>query len=494
MKTNDSIKRKQITEQLSSHDVSTLLSTIESLVARVDQLMVENKRLMTENKQLKEKVKKLEARLGMDSSNSSKPPSTDNPYKPKPKSLRKPSGLKPGAQQNHKGTTLHRIEEADEIVNCFPVCVCKQCGKTFRHQDCNKVATRQVVDIKISRVVTSYQAFDHVCTCGHHQQGDFPIGVNASMQYGDNVKSLVTYLRNAQLIPYNRICELLKDCADIKISPATIISFTSQCAQMLTDWENETKAELVKQPVLHADETGVSVNKKLFWTHVISNENTTLLYASPKRGIEGICARGIDIENFNGILVHDFWKAYERLKCKHAYCLAHILRELTFAHEQDKQSWAKQMISFLTSSLNTVKKFKNDGQTRLPQAEIDTLITMYDIILNEANKESPLIPSAKTKRIKRTKAQCLIRRLINYKDDLLRFLRDFRVPFTNNQAEQDLRMCKVQQKISGCFRKEKDLNSFLRLRSYIATLRKRSISVYDAICKLFNSSDIALSR
>lgn len=235
--------------------------------------------------------------------------------------------------------------------------------------------------------------------------------------------------------------------------------------------------------MLHADETGININGKRQWLHNASSLKWTYLAAHEKRGHDAMDDIGI-LPHFNGVMCHDHWKPYYRYDCLHSLCNAHHLRELIRANEQDGQVWAETMRLFLVSLNQAV--FDEDGV--LSKEKQTDYINQYRAILKEGEKESPApIPiKGKRGRLKKTKARNLLERLQNYEDDVLRFMSDEAVPFTNNQGENDLRMAKVQQKISGCFRSEYGAEMFFGLRSYLSSCKKQGISGSTALTLLLN--------
>ena len=448
-------------------------------------------RLETENKQLRERVNELEQRLAKTSRNSSKPPSSDGFKKPSPKSLRKKGQRKSGGQPGHTGHTLKMAEKPDHT-EVHHVDACECCRRSLADQEPEGVEKRQVHDLPPMRlIVTEHQAEIKKCSCGHLNKAAFPEGVNAPVQYGERVKAAAVYVKNYQYLPYERACELLADLLGCPLSEGTLANIISQCDDLTENPVAQIKETIEQAPVAHFDETGSRVEAKLWWLHSASTENATYYDIHRKRGSEAIDDIGI-LPDFTGRAIHDFWKPYFGYSCLHGLCNAHHLRELIFVHEQHQQDWADHMIAFLLDIKDAVGQAK---QTRdhLPEQQIQAFEARYQQILDEGyaqNPLPPLPPNAKKKRgrRKKSKPRNLLERLDEHRKEALAFMYDFTVPFDNNLAERDIRMMKVQQKISGMFRTKEGAKAFCRIRSYISTARKNAVGAMDALTRLFRGN------
>ena len=344
--------------------------------------------------------------------------------------------------------------------------------------------SRQVVDIKISRFVTEYRAQMLENEHGERFVAQFPAGITRPIQYGGSVKANAVYMSMFQLIPYERIQTHFAELFEIPISAGTVYNFNRNAYQRLNAFDDLVKNKLSHASLMHVDETGINIGGTRMWLHGASNLAWTYFYPHEKRGSEAMDKINI-IPNFNGTLCHDHWKPYYKYDCLHSLCNAHHLRELTRAFEQDDQQWAKVMRQFLEEVNQSVKKAggkleKNDALQRRQQ---------YRDILKAAEAECPepirSEDSPKRGRLKRSKSRNLLERLRDYEDDVLRFIEHLEVPFTNNQGERDIRMTKVQQKISGCFRSMEGAKTFCRIRSYLSTCRKNGVGVGVALECLF---------
>jgi transposase len=416
-------------------------------------------------------------RVNLNSRNSSKPPSSD----PNRERVSKSRGLKRGGQQGHVGTTLKQVEDADEIKEIL-VDRSTLPGRTFTHAGFER---RQVVDIDIRRVVTEYRAEVLKDESGKRYVAPFPEGVTRPVQYGNGIKAHAVYLSYFQLLPYKRIEDYFRDQLQIPISSGTICNFNQDAAKQLVPFETWLTGTLSKSPVLHADETGINVNGKRHWLHCNSNHLLTYYYPHAKRGKEAMDEMGV-LSHFSGVLCHDHWKPYYRYNCTHSLCNAHHLRELERAWEQDKQQWAKQMQALLCE-MNAAML---DAGGCLSTKVGSSFRQRYRALLLKADAECPPPDESSRKgargRLKRSKSRNLLERLRDYENDVLRFMDEKDVPFTNNQGENDLRMTKVQQKISGCFRAFEGAIAFCRCRSYISTCRKQGVSSSQALRMLFD--------
>ncbi len=438
--------------------------------------------LESQIKELTARLIALESRLNQNSRNSSRPPSTDYfvKEKPKPKSLRKPSGKKPGGQEGHPGTTLDMVDHPDSGIEHSLTC-CKVCGSTLENVEVEAYERRQVFDIPpVNLIVTEHKSQIKTCPCcGKLNKAIFPESVKYPVQYGPNILASAIYCKNYQFVPYDRISELFEDIMGIKICPATIIRAERECFQNLEKFENVIREKLLASPVVNFDETGMKIEGKRHWLHVASNEKYTCYFAHPKRGSEAIDAMGI-LPGFKGVAVHDGWKPYNVYDCDHALCNAHLQRELTGIEENYKQQWAKEMNELLTE----MKKYTDECKEQLRELDFEQIKALeerFDAIIIKAIEENPhsLNPQKQGKRGKnpKTKARNLLDRFIEHKEKILRFLTDLKVPFENNQAERDIRMMKLQQKISGTFRTTQGAQAFCRIRAYISTGKKNNLPV-----------------
>jgi transposase len=442
--------------------------------------------------ELEESVKLLNEQLNKNSHNSSKPPSTDAyaTIKPKPKSRRIKSGKKVGGQKGHPGTTLRMVDNPDETV-IHKVNECSHCHTSLEDEEAKDYERRQTFDIPPVRLhSTEHRAEIKSCPkCGHINTADFPKDVTQPVQYGSRLRASAVYLHDYQLIPYDRSCELLSDVYGCEISPATLIKAENECFEGLEEFETVIKDALLQSPVIHCDETGVKIIGIRNWLHVICTANMTYYFAHPKRGSEAMDDMGI-LPNYDGVIVHDFWKAYYKYLCDHGLCDTHLLRELTNISENYEQEWSVQMAVLLLVIKDCVDETRETSDSLTPE-QIKDFETMYDYITKMGLEENPPPLDLDTKpkkrgRKKQTKPKNLLDRFVGYRDDILRFMYDFEVPFDNNQAERDLRMMKVQQKISGTFRSVQGACSFCRIRGYISTVKKNKLSVIDAIGAVFN--------
>ena len=429
---------------------------------------------------LKRKIQLLEGRLSKNSRNSHKPPSSDGLAKPRPKSLRRKAGRTTGGQKGHKGHTLKKVECPDRIEE-HTVDKCEKCSCSLENEAIQDIEKRQVFDIPpIKMEVTEHQAEIKKCPlCDHLNKASFPEGVNAPAQYGARLKSIITYLRIYQLLPYKRTVELLYDLFNVYLSQGTIANITKFCAHIIQKPLERIKECLLRSDVNHFDETGCRVEGVLNWMHVASNNNFTYIGVHPKRGKEAIDDIGI-LPHFTGRAIHDGFKPYFQYDGLHGLCNSHHLRELTYLYEQEGQEWAKQMKECLVDIKKAVERASLE-RNHLPQYEADEFETLYQLIIEAGYYKNPP-PESNSEgkntrgRPKKSKALNLLDRLLLRKEETLAFMRDFNVPFDNNQAERDFRMVKVQQKISGTFRNRKYAEDFCRIRSYLSTAKKNSFN------------------
>jgi len=461
--------------------------SVEATIERVKTLIAEEKEMSPALKASLEVllllVPLLVNQLGLNSKNSSKPPSMDPNRR---KQLKGQGGRKPGGQQGRSGTTLQAVPDPDEI-KILPVD--RSVLPHGRYQDAG-YEVRQVIDLNISRMVTEYRAEILKDQQGKRYVAPFPEGVTRPVQYGNGVKVNAVYMSQFQLIPYNRVEDHFLEQLQLPVSGGSIFNFNQEAYDRLGNFDQWVRSQLAVSGVLQVDETGINVGGKRNWLHSASNADWTCFFPHTKRGAEAMDAMGI-LPTFNGILCHDHWKPYFKYGAFHALCNAHHLRELESAFEQDKQQWAAKMSDLLKEINKTVL----DSGGVLPAAASKTFRKRYRKLLSGAERECPAPEETQRQgsrgRIPRSKARNLLERLRDYENDVLRFMDEPDVPFSNNQAENDIRMTKVQQKISGCFRSWDGALIFCRIRSYLSTCRKQGITATEALTLLFEGKSPA---
>lgn len=428
---------------------------------------------------LTERVAHLEGIIAKNSRNSSKPPSSDQPgVKPAPApTLEDEASLKrkPGGQPGHKGHALKRVDNPDEIV-VHPTpetCVCGLALIAVLKE------ARQVFDLpRAAMRVVEHQTQLAKCHCGKIHQSVFPPGVGAATQYGANITALAVYLTHQHMLPISRCADILGDLSGKTLSTGTVLAMITTTATTLVPHVERIKAGVIEAPVLCVDETGMRVGRGLSWLHVAATETLTWMGIHEKRGTVAINEFGV-IGKFKGTLVHDGFSAYRTYDCIHSLCNAHHLRELTFVYEQHAQPWAKDMIDFLLLANKAVKLAA--GQP-LTQQQQEDLRAEYDTLVATGKATNPLKPaSGKRGRTAQTFPVNLLKRLDDYASDAMRFTTDPAVPFTNNLGERTMRMLKVKQKTSGCFRTVRGAQNFCVIRSYLATLAKQGRDLLDAL-------------
>ena len=435
---------------------------------------------------LESRIKVLEDQASKDSKNSSKPPSGDG-FKKRTQSLRTKSGRKSGGQAGHPGSTLEWVEEPDSIEQ-HQVEVCQGCGSSLVERPVVEWRCRQVQDlIPIELEVIEHQAEVKQCGgCGQMTQAAFPREVSNRVQYGSRFRSLMVYLMDYQLLPSARVREMLSDVCGFNLSEGTLYETRSQCFEALSEVEAQIKVGVTAAGVAHFDETGLRVNAKLLWLHVASTAALTYYFIHPQRGREAIDAMDV-LPQFKGTSVHDGWRSYAVYDCVHALCNAHHLRELSFLVERYEQEWADEMMTLLVTMKTAVEQAQARGQTQLSTYKMTQFEQQYrDLIETGLKLNPPHPPVANSRgRPKQSPARNLLERLDTHQAEVLRFIHDFQVPFDNNQAERDIRMMKLKQKISGGFRSGEGAQIFCRIRGYLSTLKKQGHNLLNALEQVF---------
>lgn len=410
-------------------------------------------------------------RVNVNSSNSSKPPSQDPNRKRRTTTIVPGDKRKPGGQNGHIGSFLKPVDNPTDIEELYINREFLPPG-TYEHE---RFESRQVFDVEVSLKVTEYRAEVLVNEKGEEFVAQFPEGVTEQAQYGNSVKTHSTYMSQFQLIPLGRVQDYFYNLLNLHISKGSVFNWNLKAYEKLEGFDEWARQQLIKADCNNADETGINIGGKRYWLHCISNNEITLFHPDTKRGQEAMERMGI-LPNFNGILVHDHWKPYFTYTCTHALCNAHHLRELEAAIE-DKQNWAGKIRDLLLE----MRKEVEDAGGSVSEERADSFHEQYNKILTNADSECPRAPNSR----KQSKSRNLLERLQKFEKETLLFLEDERVPFSNNRGENDIRMNKVQQKISGCFRSMLGAKIFCRIRSYISTCQKNGIGPVEALRLLF---------
>lgn len=438
---------------------------------------------------LEERIQALEAQVHKDSHNSHIPPSKSlSPIK----NMRKKTGKSRGGQKGHKGKTLEMVDDPAHTV-LYKASTCVHCGKSLSEALPEGYERRQVFDIPpLTLEVIEHRAERKRCSCGHTTTASFPEGVTAPVQYGRTIQVLLSIFSAYEYMSYDRISELMDHLIGRRVNESTVYSLQKRLFEELAGFEQKSKEHLHKCDVVHADETGISIEGKRKWLHVTCTEGLTHYAVDDKRGKEATDRIGI-LSHFHGRAIHDGWKPYFRYPCRHGLCNAHHLRELVFFEEEEKAPWAKPLVDLLLSAKESVEVAKSEGKDRLDPEPLQKIENRYREILQGARADiPPPLRTGKRGRIKKTKQQNFIERLLHHKESVLAFAHDFTVPFDNNLAERDIRMMKLKQKISGTFRSLQGAQYFVRIRGYISTVRKNGGNVFAEIRNAFAGNPFQL--
>ena len=464
--------------------IGALRRDLDTLREENTALHQENVTLLRENAALKQKVAELLRRLDKNSSNSSKPPSSDGLKKPPRlfKSLRGRSGKSSGGQVGHKGDTLHPVDKPDRIER-HAATTCRHCKACLTAAMVTSEERRQVFDLPQPRLeVTEHRASVYCCLhCNGVTKAAFPDTVAAHVQYGLRVRATAVYLNVQQLIPEDRVCETMSDLfAAASLCPASVVAWTAKAAEAQAPVVAHIAARVVAAKVRHLDETGFRIGGKTRWLHSTSTAVYTLYRIGETRG-------DVPRTMADGVIVHDHFKPYYTLRGPlHALSTAHHLRERQALIEIEKEAWAGVTHELLCAANKQVRQAKAGDAVALAEADRQRIAAAYDAALvmgfDLHEGQAPLVrrPGARG-RPPRRPGHNLLLRLRDYKDDVLRFIADFDVPFTNNQAERDIRMMKLRMKISGSFRTLAGAETFATMRSVISTIRKHGINILRAL-------------
>lgn len=451
-----------------------VVSLVQSLIANFE----------AQVQALNERVRELEIRLGKDSHNSHKPPSSDEPTfrRGRRKSLRQRSGKKPGGQPGHTGCTRVQVETPDESHLHVPN-QCAHCGDDLHGVEPHAAQRRQVFDIPVLRLhVREHQAQSKRCPgCGQSTQAPFPPGVDEPVQYGPGVLGLGLYLQVFQLLPYARTAKLIGDLFGQAPSQGTLARALAQAHEALEPVEQQIHAGLRRSRSVHLDETGLRIASERQWVHSASTPTLTLYRAHPKRGREAIDAMGV-LPGYEGVGIHDAYTSYLSYPGRHALCNAHLLRDLVAVEEETRAAWAAPMRELLLEIKAAAEQARTSGAAQLEPVSIQEFRARYDALLRDGEAaHPPSPPTGRAGRRKQSPAHNLVRRMQKHADLVLAFMYDIAIPFDNNLAERDLRMLKTQQKISGGFRSRGGADVFCRIRSYISTIRKQCLPLQEAL-------------
>lgn len=433
---------------------------------------------------LRAEVAELKRQLGLNSQNSSKPPSSDSPFdKPAPKSLRRKSGRKPGGQTGHPGSTLAMVEDPDETLRHEPGW-CAGCGADLAGAERVGVERRQVFDLPPMRVrVTEHQLVKRRCGCGATTCATAPDGAAAPVSYGPRITAIILYLYVGQFLSKQRAAQALSELFGTPVSEGTVAAMTERAANRLDQFTDVVRDRIADASVAGFDETGFRVCGSLHWVHCARTDKYTLITCHRKRGRDGIDDAGV-LTRFIGVAVHDAWAPYDTyLDPDHQLCCAHALRELAgvadTAPADGQRCWAVQARDALVAMQRLVTEAIAAGADDL---DPDALAEQLQLFRSAA--QLGITETAPRSGTTMKKHNALARRLRDRQDDYLRFTTDWRIPADNNGSERDIRMIKLRQKVSGCMRTLTGAKQFCAIRSYLSTGAKHGRNFIDTLVML----------
>jgi len=466
-------------EKIYAQGVDEVYSFVQTLVDTINDLSA--------------RVTKLENMLAKDSSNSNFSPSSDTPKarskrQKRTQSLREKSGKKPGGQKGHTGTTLHQVSNPTFTKKIEPPNSCGYCGDSLEKSPVLCTEKRQVFDIPtVKFTVTEYRRDVKLCSCGCENKGEYPTTVTSHVQYGPNIRSQILYFNTYHFIPVHRCSEICSDLYSLSISPGTIVNIINEASDRLGVTISALRKKILSSPAVNFDESGFYVMGDRYWLHSASTATETLYISHTGRGYEAMDSGEI-LPFYKGTAVHDYWKSYYHyVDCTHSLCNVHHLRELKFIQEQYQQKWAYELSSLLIRMKKSVEEALKKNKKELGNNILEKYRKEFDELIDKGLDENPPAPKEKGKRgaQKQSVPHNFLMRFKTRSDEVLRFLYDFTAPFSNNQAERDIRMIKLKQKISGCFRSVAGAEAYCRIRSFISSARKQGKGLLQTLALVF---------
>lgn len=442
----------------------------------------------------KAEIAELKRRLNQNSSNSSKPSSSDGLRKAKRKnrSLRKASGKKPGGQPGHSGKTMSLPHKPDTVLHCQPS-KCLACPKLGKCKQ-DVLETRYEIDLEIRQKVTAWKQMGSLCPLDGNRlvQGEFPEGIRATKQYGPMLRTIAVALNTEGAVSIKKSQRILSALAGQNVSTGWVQNVVSSCHDKLQEVLKWIKAQLRREEYAHFDETGIRVNGRIAWVHNASTKYLTLQTVDWKRGQEGIRHAGI-LPGWHGVAIHDFFSPYWKYEAQHAVCCAHLLRECKGQQEAHPDGVFFRMFPFLLMKMKASKeKWMERGKEAPEKRRREEFMLVYDRVIELGEEEFPLPEPTPGKkgRPKKGAARSFIDRMKNHKEEVCRFFLDFRVPFDNNQAERDVRHFKVKIKVAGCFRTFEGAENFAALQSFLGTAKKAGMDAIQALKYMFTGQPL----
>ena len=483
--------------------------SIDKLLSRIDELLAEISALTAETRVLREQheedaakiealTKKIEEltkkKVKKESHNSSMPPSSDGYGKPNPKSLSEKSGKKQGGQKGHPGNGMKITMEPDEVIQERPA----KCNGCPYAEKCKYTCAGKhyVYDVKVTTTLTSYEIMAANCPLeeGRKITGKFPAEAGAPKQYGVHLQALVGALLTAGYVSVDRTKQFLNGLG-VPLSTGTVQNVMDKCVEAARPAEEYIREKVASFNTLNVDETGIRVGGSLNWMHCICTPQWSYFSVHKNRGSIAMDEIGIIPSLDDCTLIHDFWRSYLNYdRIRHAFCNAHIERELVYVYESTHQEWANQMKQLLSEMCRRKNQLSDSGKKAYPAEELAKYLSRFDSYVEEGLSGNPLPDKIKGKRGRKKKGKvlCLLERLRDYKDEILRFATDWDIPFTNNEAERSIRFAKVKTKVSGCFRTKTGADGFSTVMSYISSAKKHGVFAYDALVELLNGNALKL--
>lgn len=449
------------------NNVSSLTEANTALLQKCAELSDENELLRNDN----ERMKRI---LNNDSSNTSIPPSRGGGGRPaNTYNGRKPSGKKKGAQPGHKGTGLSKADVERNIRNGSFDHKIKTIGNA---REGNPYVTRYKLDLDIRTTATEYRIYAD-------REGKFliPDDLKGDVVYGESIKSIISFLYSEGVVSNDRIAAFVNSISGdlLRVSAGTVYNTCSSFSAKCADACGKIEEDLLNAHEICTDGTVVSTDGRQTYIRNFSTERSVLYVSSEKKNLKTLKTFPI-LTKFAGIFTHDHETALYHFGTGHGECNVHLLRYLLKNTEETGNLWSHDLSMFLEGLNEARNRLKVSGRASFSREQLVRYSARYDDLVERGFRENK---STKGE-IARKEEKTLLNRLRKYKEHHLLFLYDFNVHYSNNMSEKDLRICKNRQKMAGGFRTASGREMYCRIMSFIETIKRRKVNIYQGIMDL----------